>query len=513
MPIQTAREEESGTHEELSASEPADPDIPEAGNGQQFSHAEQVMPNDAAVAQRDDCLSGNSVASEGASDGCAITDASDSDNPATEAPDDVHAYAEFMGDADEEEQVWIHGDPDDDDDEIDHNVIDTYSVAFQRREERRNAPNPTPREIVLSNFTVVAAVVAGMLVSGVKFAASFFTGSVAMFSEGVHSLVDAINDSLLLVGSRVSKKEPDVDHPFGYGRELYFYTFVVAVVIFLFGGGFTIYRGVSAFLAGGTVVESPMVNYVVLLVAIVIEGFSFVVALRDVNNSRQGQPLFEYIRESKSPAKFTVLLEDSVAELGMIIAFAGIFFSLQLGIPQLDSIASIIIGLLMAIVAMLLLRETRSLLIGEGLTREEVEDVVFIVEQDPAVIKCGRVLSMYMGPTDMLLNLDVTFDDELDEGDVLQAIDRIEGELIDDYPQCSSIFIEAESLNQVYRQRHDRRKVFEAGDDDEESRERERELERERALRKAEKRKAKKKAAQKKVKKKKKKARARAAVE
>ncbi|MBO4365500.1 MAG: cation transporter, partial [Eggerthellaceae bacterium] len=256
-------------------------------------------------------------------------------------------------------------------------------------------------------------------------------------------------------------------------------------------------------------------NYVVLIIGIILEGFSFTVALRDVNRSREGKPLFEYIRDSKSPTKFTVLLEDTAAELGMVIALVGIFFSLKLGIPQLDSIASIVIGALMAAIAVLLLRETRSLLIGEGLTRDEIEDVVFIVEQDPAVIKCGRVLSMYMGPNDMLLNLDVTFDDELDEGDVLQAIDRIEEELIADYPQCSSIFVEAESLNQVYRQRHDRRKAFEAEGEDEEERERERErereLERERAKKKAAKKKAKAKAAKKKAKAKKKKKKAKEA--
>lgn len=358
-----------------------------------------------------------------------------------------------------EESVWIHGDLDEEDEGLE-NVTDTSSIALQRREEQLNASDPTPAEMVRTNFTVVAAVVAGVLVAAVKFVTSFFTGSVAMFSEGVHSLVDACNDSLLLIGTRASKKKPDVEHPFGYGRELYFYTFVVSVVIFLFGGGFTIYRGVQSFLAGGTHIEDPIIAYVVLVLGMVIEGFSFSVALRDVNRARAGRSLMEYIRDSKSPINFTVLLEDTAAELGMIVALLGVALSVAFDVPQLDSVASVIIGALMAAIAIVLLRETRSLLIGEGLSQREVRDVVFIVERDPAVIKCGRVLSMYMGPNDMLLNLDVTFDDELDEGDVLQAIDRIEAELVDDYPQCSSIFIEAESLNQVYRQRHDRRRAF-----------------------------------------------------
>ena len=230
--------------------------------------------------------------------------------------------------------------------------------------------------MVRNNFTVIAAIVAGVLVACVKFLASAFTGSVAMFSEGVHSLVDACNDSLLLIGTRASKKKPDVEHPFGFGRELYFYTFVVSVVIFFFGGGYTIVQGVNSLLSGGNVVEDPLVDYAVLLIGIVIEGFSFSVAWRDVKRARQGRSLFDYIRDSKSPTNFMVLMEDTAAELGMIIAMLGISLSLALGIPQLDSLASIIIGLLMAFVAVVLLRETRSLLIGEGLVREEIEDVV-----------------------------------------------------------------------------------------------------------------------------------------
>lgn len=369
-------------------------------------------------------------------------------------------------------QVWIHGDLDEDDDTVVDNVKDTSSVAFKRRLERKREKAPTPKEVVKSNFTVIAAVFAGVIVSCVKFLASILTGSMAMFSEGVHSLVDACNDSLLLIGSHASKRKPDIEHPFGFGRELYFYTFVVSVIIFLFGGGFTIYHGVESLLHGGNVIESPAVAYAVLLIGIVVEGFSFSVAVRDVNEARAGMSVKEYVRNSTSPTSITVLLEDTAAELGMIIALLGVFFSTWLGIPQIDSIASIVIGALMASIALVLLRETRSLLIGEGLRREEIEDVVFIVESDPAVIKCGRVLSMYMGPNDLLLNLDVTFDEELDEGDVLHAIDRIEAEVIDEYPQCSAIFVEAESLNQVYRQRYDRRMAFEEEDEREKERER-----------------------------------------
>ncbi|WP_350454698.1 cation diffusion facilitator family transporter [Slackia heliotrinireducens] len=373
----------------------------------------------------------------------------------------------FLDDDDDDEELnWIHGDLDEDDDDIDDNVNDTSSIAFKRRQELLNQEEPSIGVKLRSNLTVVAAVVAGITVACVKFIASAITGSVAMMSEGVHSLVDASNDALLLIGTKKSQRKPDVEHPFGYGRELYFWTFVVSVVIFFFGGGFTLFQGVKSFMAGGNVVENPLINYIVLIIGIVLEGTSLTIALKDVNNARGERSIWEYIRNSKSPTNFTVLLEDSAAVGGMIIALIGIALSLLLKMPRLDSVASIVIGLTMATVAVILLRETRSLLIGEGLTMDEVDDVVFIVEEDPAVIKCGRVLSMYMSPHDMLLNLDVTFDDELDEGDVLQAIDRIEAELIDEYPQCTSIFIEVESLNQVYRQRRDRREAFEEAEED-----------------------------------------------
>ena len=371
------------------------------------------------------------------------------------------AAASEKPDAQPDEPNWIHGDLDTEDDSIDDNVADTSSVALKRRIKRNNPRRLTPRERIKRNRTVLAAVCAGVLVSIVKFIASAITGSMAMFSEGIHSLVDAINDSLMLVGARGSKRKPDIKHPFGYGRVLYFYTFIVSVVILFFGGGFTVIQGISSLQSGAAAaIENPALDYCVLAIGIVIEGFSLRIAWQDVSSARGEDTLIHYIRNSKSPTSFTVLLEDTAAVLGMVFAFAGIALTQLTGNPMFDSAASILIGVLMGLFATVLVRETSSLLIGEGLSPDEIADIVFIVEEDPAVIKCGRVLSMYMGPNDMVLNLDVTFDDELDEGDILQAIDRVEAELVDDYPQCSAIFIEVESLNQVYRQRLDRRQDF-----------------------------------------------------
>ncbi len=342
------------------------------------------------------------------------------------------------------------------------NVTDTDSAEARARRRRENQANLAASKKLKDNATVVVAVIAGVITSLVKFVAASITGSSAMFSEGIHSMVDAINDSLLLVGNKMSKKPPDVDHPFGYGHEVYFYSFTVALVIFVLGGGYAMYEGIQNVMAGGHPIENPVINYIVLGIGIVVEGFSLSVAIRTVNKARGDMEIMTYIRESKSPTNITVFLEDTAAVAGMGVALIGNIASTVTKNYVIDAWASVIIGAIMASIAIILLKETRSLVIGEGLTADEVNDIVFIVESDPAVIKCGRVLSLYLGPEDLLINLDVTFKDELGEGGVLMAIDRIEGEIMDGYPQAIRIFIEVESLNQVYRQRRDRKLMFEA---------------------------------------------------
>ena len=335
------------------------------------------------------------------------------------------------------------------------------ALARARRQREKQA-NLVATERLSDNAAVIVAVGAGVIVATVKFFAAYITGSSAMLSEGIHSMVDAINDSLLLVGNRLSKRKPDVEHPFGYGPEVYFYSLAVALVIFVLGGGFVIYEGIQSVLAGGRPIENPLVNYVVLAIGIVFEGLSLSVAVRTVNRERGDMRILTYIRESKSPTNITVFLEDTAAVLGMVVALAGNVASQITGNYVIDAWASVAIGAIMAAIALVLLRETRGLLIGEGLTVEEVNDVVSIVESDPAVVKCGRVLSLYLGPDDLLINLDVTFNEDLAETGVLMAVDRIEDEVVEEYSQATRIFIEAESLNQVRRQRRDRRLQFEA---------------------------------------------------
>ena len=338
---------------------------------------------------------------------------------------------------------------------------DTNSAEARARRRREKQANISATQKLKDSATVVVAVIAGVITAFVKFVAASITGSSAMVSEGIHSLVDALNDSLLLVGTKMSQRKPDVKHPFGYGPEVYFYSLTVALVIFVLGGGFAIYEGMQNVMAGGHPIESPLINYIVLAIGIVVEGFSLSVAVRTVNKARGDMRIMTYIRESKSPTNITVFLEDTAAVLGMAVALVGNIASEITKTYVIDAWASVIIGLIMASIAVILLKETRSLVIGEGLTTDEVNDIVFIVESDPAVIKCGRVLSLYLGPDDLLVNLDVTFRDDLGEGGVLLAIDRIEGEVMEEYPQTKRIFVEAESLNQVYRQRRDRKLAFE----------------------------------------------------
>ena len=340
------------------------------------------------------------------------------------------------------------------------NLTDTDSAEARARRRREKQANLSASEKLKSNSAVIVAVIAGVITSLVKFIAAAITGSSAMFSEGIHSMVDAINDSLLLIGGKLSKRKPDVRRPFGYGPEMYFYSLTVALVIFVLGGGYAIYEGLQNVAAGGHPIENPFINYIVLGIGIVVEGFSLSVAIRTVNKARGDLKIMAYIRESKSPTNITVFLEDTAAVVGMAVALIGNIASTATGNYVIDAWASVIIGLIMASIAIILLKETRSLVIGEGMSADEVADVVFIVESDPDVIKCGRVLSLYLGPEDLLIALDVTFRDDMDEGGVLTAIDRIEGEVMDEYPQANRIFVEPESLNQVYRQRRDRMLAF-----------------------------------------------------
>ena len=319
------------------------------------------------------------------------------------------------------------------------------AIELPDGQSHRSAEGAEPVE---STASVLAAIAANIAIGVVKFIAAAFSGSSAMVSEGIHSIVDSGNGLLILLGMKKAERKADASHPFGYSHELYFWTLVVAIMIFALGGGFSIYEGIEHLREIGpdTKLGDPTMSYIVILASMVIEGLSLRVALKTFNKARGNTKPLEFIRNAKDPSLFTVVFEDSAAEAGLIVALAGVFFSHLLDNPYLDAGASVIIGLLLCIVAALLLRETKGLLVGEGLLREEVREVEAIVEADAAVVECGRILSLYLGPNDLLLTIDATFADDSTRDDIVEAIDRIEGHLVEKFPQVTRVFIESESL-------------------------------------------------------------------
>ena len=295
---------------------------------------------------------------------------------------------------------------------------------------------------------VIAAVLANIAIGVVKFIAAAISGSSAMISEGIHSIVDSGNGLLILLGIKRSQRKPDLDHPFGYGQELYFWTLVVAVMIFALGGGLSIYEGITRIqeITPETKLGDPTLNYVIIAISAVIEGFSLSVALREFNAARGDVGPMRFIRDAKDPSLFTVVLEDSAALTGLLFAFLGTLLGHLTGNPYFDGVASVLIGLLLAGVAIVLLRETKGLLIGEGLSRDELRRIANMVDANEDVQKCGRILSLYLGPNDLLVTLDVTFAKTLSRDDIDSAIDRIEYEIVSAFPQTTRIFIEPENL-------------------------------------------------------------------
>ena len=295
---------------------------------------------------------------------------------------------------------------------------------------------------------VIAAVLANIAIGIVKFIAAGISGSSAMLSEGIHSIVDSGNGLLILFGMKRAERKPDLQHPFGYSMELYFWTLVVAVMIFALGGGVSMYEGVSRIMeiTPETTLGDPTMNYIIIVISAIIEGISLSIALREFNAARGEVKPMRFIRDAKDPSLFTVVLEDSAALTGLLLAFLGTLLAHVTGNPVFDGVASVLIGLLLACVAALLLRETKGLLIGEGLTGDEVRQVEALVEANPNVVECGRILTLYLGPHDLLMAIDVTFGDFCERDDIDVSIDSIERSIVAKFPQTTRIFIESEDL-------------------------------------------------------------------
>jgi cation diffusion facilitator family transporter len=296
-----------------------------------------------------------------------------------------------------------------------------------------------------STRAVYGAIAANVGIAITKFVAAAFTGSSAMLSEAIHSCVDTGNGALLLVGMHLSRRKPSPEHPFGHGKELYFWSLIVAVLIFGAGGGVSAYEGVLHMLDPAPL-EDATWNYVVLGIAAVFEGASFSIAFRQFMKEKGDVPLWRALRRSKDPSTYTVLAEDSAALAGLAAAALGVFGSHYLDQPVLDGAASVVIGVLLCAVAVLLIREARGLLIGEGVERETAAAIRDIAESHACVRHAAEPLSMYIGPEDVLLTLDVKFDPKSTARDIAHAIADIEHDIRARYPRVKRIYIEAASI-------------------------------------------------------------------
>ena len=303
-----------------------------------------------------------------------------------------------------------------------------------------------------SNKTVVyAALIGNLAIAVIKFIAAYVTNSSAMLSEAIHSVVDTLNEILLLYGLKKSKQPANHLHPFGYGRELYFWSFIVALLVFALGAVVSIYQGIQHIRHPEEIV-SPYINYIVLSLAIICEGTSWYIALKSFKKSKGKLSYFEAFRRSKDPTTFTVLFEDSAALLGLFIALIGIYLSHQFNLPVLDGVASICIGVVLAISAVLLARETKGLLMGETADPTLRQNVLNIAQNDPAVWSANGVLTEQIGAHQVIASLSLEFKDHLKSDDIECCVNRIETEIKKIHPEIVALFIKPQT-KQVWLER------------------------------------------------------------
>jgi cation diffusion facilitator family transporter len=292
-----------------------------------------------------------------------------------------------------------------------------------------------------SKFAIIAALGANLAIATIKFVAAWFTGSSAMLAEAIHSVVDTANEWLLLLGLRRSQQPADAGRPFGYGRELYFWSFIVAVFIFAIGGGLSLYEGIEH-IRHPTPMHKPTWNYVVLGLAFCFDGASFLVARRAFNAQRGSQSFWSAFRASKDPSTFVVLFEDASDLLGLVIAFLGVLLSHQLNMPVLDGVASLLIGLLLLVVAGLLLRETKSLLLGEPASAELLRQIAELVQAEAVIVRTAPPLSSYLSAHELLVVLNVEFDAALPAAQLTETVERLCAAIQTAHPDVKHVFVQ-----------------------------------------------------------------------
>lgn len=293
-----------------------------------------------------------------------------------------------------------------------------------------------------SKTPIYTALGANLLIAAAKLTAALLTGSSAMASEGIHSLVDTSNEVLLLYGMRRSRLPPDEHRPFGYGKELYFWAFVVSLLFFALGGGFSIYEGIHHLLEPEPV-RNPGWNYGILGFALIFDGISLITALREFNRQRGGTPFWQAVKQSKDPSTFVVLFEDAADVTGILLAFTGIALGQYFHNPYTDGIASILIGLLLTFVAIFLVRESRSLLMGETASPQEVAQIIDLVQKAPGILQVSRHQSMYLSPEEVMLQLQVQFRPGLNSEDLVATTQQLRLNIQQQFPHFQHIAIEA----------------------------------------------------------------------
>ncbi|MGV8961316.1 MAG: cation diffusion facilitator family transporter [Stenotrophomonas sp.] len=291
---------------------------------------------------------------------------------------------------------------------------------------------------------IYVALAGNLAIAIAKFIAASVSGSSAMLSEGVHSLVDTINEVLLLYGLHRANRPADHTHPLGYGRELYFWSFIVALLVFAMGAGISIYEGISR-LRHPVPAGSHAIAYVVLVVSLLFEGVSWTVALREFRATKGRLGYFEAFRRSKDPSTFTVLLEDSAALIGLLIALAGLLGAQLLEMPELDGIASIGIGAVLAVTAFLLARETKGLLLGESADPDVARSLLEIAVHDPDVHSANGVLTVQMGPNQVMAALSAEFEDDRTTPQIEACIDRVEAAARQRHPELVALFVKPQT--------------------------------------------------------------------
>lgn len=297
-----------------------------------------------------------------------------------------------------------------------------------------------------SKKVIYAALIANAIIAVVKFIAAAITGSSAMFSEGIHTTVDTGNQLMLLLGLKKAKKPADKLHPFGYGKEIYFWSFIVAIMIFAIGAGISIYEGIHSVLDPHPI-ENAIVSYGVLGGAMVITGIAWYFAWKEFKRVKGDRGYFEAVQKGKNPTTFVVLFEDSAALLGLLVAIVGIGLSQWTGMPVFDGIASIVIGLILGTTAAWLAYETKGLLIGESADPHMLKEIEKNLSSYKKIKKVNEVLTLHMGPSFILLNISVDFQDDIPSHQIEVTSAKLSKELKNNFPLVKRVFIESEKSN------------------------------------------------------------------